>query len=82
MAKVYLRVPSYEAETDDQGESNRPQSRNYVTVGLQCLALFCAAIIGFVIRDVSCSRCKLQILDGQFVPQGITESSYKEVAIS
>lgn len=81
MAKVYLRVPSYEAETDDQGGSIRPQSRSCVKVGLQCLALFCAAIIGFVIRDFSCSRCKLQRSDGQFVPQGITESSYKNVSI-
>ena len=75
MAKAYLRVPSNEAESDDHGEDIRPHSRSFVKAGLQCLALFCAAIIGFVIRDLSSSDRKLLSLDEQVVPQGITEIS-------
>ena len=79
MAKAYLRVSSYEVETHDDDENIKPPSHSVVKVALQCLALFCAAIIGFVIRDLSCSDCKLLRLSGQAVPQGITESTYTKV---
>ena len=71
MAKGYVRIPKDEENKDCPDEYRIPQRRSWSRHALQILSIFCAAVLGFVVRDITYQRCSSSSFEERVVPQGI-----------